>query len=106
RAFGNKHSDLNAAERNRVSWFHDRALVAGNSLILFQSFPIGLFDSVAMIVKMQDWDHFRQCDKAAFMIRMPVTDHHMIDLPQTGLLRRSINPFCVAIAIPRKSRIE
>src|SRR5262249_28811089 len=85
---------------------YDGALASGDGFVFFQSYTVGLFDSVAVIVELSQRDHLRECAKPAFMIAVPVADHDMIDLSKAGILRRRVNSFRVPVAISGKTCIE
>src|SRR5215831_10510954 len=106
RPFGNEDSHLNRPERNSVAGLYDRALVPGDCHIVFQASAIGLFNSIPVVVEISKRDQLRQRIEATLMVRVPMADDDVIDLLQARVLRRRVNSFGIAIAVPRKSCIE
>ena len=60
---------------------------------------VDLIDGVTVIVEAADRYHLGECRGAADMVAVPMADHEVIDVIESGFLGGRVNPFRIAVAI-------
>src|SRR6185437_11897776 len=89
-----------------VSGPDNRAVGTRNGFVILQPDPILWLNLIPMIVEMADRNELRERFKAAFMVRMPVADDHLVDALQSGALCGGEYALRVAIPVPGIAGVE
>src|ERR1051326_8448930 len=63
-----------------------------------QPVTVGFFHPVPMVVEVSHRNHFGKRSESSLMVLVPVADHDVVDLFETGCLRGRVNTFGVAVA--------
>ena len=106
RTLRDDHAGLQTIERNNVAAANDGASGARDRLVVLQPHSIFGLDLIAVIIKPAERNQFRQRFQTAFVICVPVADHHIVDVREAGTLGRGEDALRVPVAIARIAGVE